>query len=76
MTDDEFNVLCRGIRTIAIRDLIFIVEKNKVPIGVSVSLPNINEIIAEYDHSRRFDRGYMPSYNFKPKGSEKGCTDI
>jgi hypothetical protein len=64
MTDDEFNVLCRGIRTIAIRDLIFIVEKNKVPIGVSVSLPNINEIIAEYDHSRRFDRGYMPSYNF------------
>ncbi len=64
MTDDEFDVMCQGIRTISIEDLIFIVEKSGVPIGVSVSLPNINEIIEEYDCNRRFDSSYMPSGKF------------
>ncbi|MDD3521117.1 MAG: hypothetical protein PHU65_07800 [Actinomycetota bacterium] len=64
MTDDEFDVLCQGIRTIAIEELIFIVEKNGVPIGVSVSLPNINEIIEEYDMGKKFNSSYLPSGNF------------
>ncbi len=64
MTDDEFDVLCQGIKTIAIKDLIFIVEKNNSPVGVSVSLPNINEIIDEYDHKRKNDASYVPSKKF------------
>jgi hypothetical protein len=48
MTKEEFETLAIGIKTIALEDLIFIVEKDKTPIGVSISLPNINEIIEEY----------------------------
>ena len=49
MTDKEFDILAIGIKTIAIEDLIFIVEKDNVPIGVSVSVPDVNEVIEEYD---------------------------
>ncbi len=49
MTDAEFNVLAAGIKAIALQDLIFIVEKDKQPIGVSVNIPDINEVIGEYD---------------------------
>ena len=49
MTDKEFDILAIGIKTISIEDLIFIVEKDNVPIGVSVSVPDVNEVIEEYD---------------------------
>ncbi|MCL5069515.1 MAG: hypothetical protein M1308_01240 [Actinobacteria bacterium] len=49
ITDKEFDILAAGIKSIAIEDLIFIVEKDNVPIGVSVSVPDINEIIEQYD---------------------------
>ncbi len=60
MTKEEFETLAIGIKTIALEDLIFIVEKDKTPIGVSISLPNINEIIEEYDENNP----YMPSKRF------------
>lgn len=49
MTDEEFRSLAKGIKTIAIEEMIFIVENDSKPIGVSVSLPNVNEVIREYD---------------------------
>lgn len=60
LTEEEFDVLAAGIKAIALEDLIFIVEKNSTPVAVSVTLPNINEIIEEYDKNKLF----MPSNTF------------
>jgi hypothetical protein len=68
LTEKEFDVLAMGIRAIALEDLLFIVEKDKKPIGVSISLPDVNEIIDEYDsgHKNRniISNNYVPSSNF------------
>ncbi|HEY4695988.1 MAG TPA: GNAT family N-acetyltransferase [Candidatus Hydromicrobium sp.] len=49
MTDAEFNLQALGIKAISIEDLIFIIEKDDVPIGISVNLPDINEVIEDFD---------------------------
>lgn len=68
LTEKEFDVLAMGIRAIALEDLLFIVEKDKKPVGVSISLPDVNEIIDEYDsgHKNRnsTSNNYVPSSNF------------
>ena len=51
MTKAEFDTLALGIKAIAFEELIFVVEKDGRPIGISVSIPNINEIIIEHDKS-------------------------
>ncbi|MCL5069798.1 MAG: hypothetical protein M1308_02715, partial [Actinobacteria bacterium] len=50
MTKEEFDILALGIKTIALEQLIFVVEKDGVPVGISVSIPNINEVIEKYDN--------------------------
>src|SRR5680860_106329 len=57
MTKEEFDILALGIKSIALEELIFVVEKDGIPVGISVSVPNINEIITEHD-SNNFN---MPS---------------
>jgi len=49
MTDAEFNLQALGIKAISIEDLIFIIEKDDIPIGISVNLPDINEVIEDFD---------------------------
>ena len=60
MTDEEFEVLALGIREIAMEELIYIVEKDGKPVGISVNLPDINEVIADMDSSP----DYIPSPRF------------
>lgn len=60
MTDPEFAALAKGIKTIALEDFVFIAEKDGAPIGVEVTVPNINEVIAHYDS---LHPGYIPSKN-------------
>ena len=60
MTDAEFNVLAVGIKAIALEELMFIVEKDSQPIGVAVNIPDINEVIEEYD----LHNPSMPSKRF------------
>ncbi|MBA7530667.1 Protein YghO [subsurface metagenome] len=60
MTDAEFDLLALGIKAISIEDLIFIVEKDAAPIGISVNLPDINEVIEDFDS--RWP--YIPSKHF------------
>lgn len=60
MTDAEFDVLALGLKEISLEELIFIVEKDGKPIGISVNIPDINEVIVEMDG--RTD--YMPSTRF------------
>jgi len=66
LTEQEFDILAKGIKAVAIEDLIFIYEKENKPIGVSISLPDINEIIYEYDsnHLMSGKKKYVPSKNF------------
>jgi len=60
MTNEEFDVIARGIRDIAIEDFIFIVEKDNKPIAVSVNIPDINEVIWDYDKNLY----YLPKKSF------------
>ena len=60
MTDAEFNLQALGIKAISIEDLIFIIEKDDTPIGISVNLPDINEVIEDFDS--RWP--YIPSKHF------------
>ncbi|MBM3705218.1 MAG: hypothetical protein FJW66_01700 [Actinobacteria bacterium] len=62
MTEKEFDILAAGIKAVALEDLIFIVEKENEPVGVSVSIPDINEVISEYD-GRGASSGSSFSYN-------------
>ncbi len=61
-TDEEFDYLASGMRMIAIEDLVFIVEDTVRPdspvIGMAVALPDLNEVIDDYD---RLHRRYRPS---------------
>jgi len=61
-SDEEFDYLAAGLRMIAIEDLVFVVEDVTKPghpvIGMSVTLPDLNEVIEEYD---RLHATYIPS---------------
>ncbi len=52
-SDEEFNYITASVRMIAIAGLLFIVEDTTRPgnpaIGMSVTLPDLNELIEEYD---------------------------
>ncbi len=61
MTEPEFNVLAEGIKLIALEDLILIAEQDGKPVGVAVTVPNINEVISAYDKKRP---DYRPSSKF------------
>lgn len=60
MTDDEFRVLALGIKEIALQELILIVEKDGEPVGISVNIPDINEVISAIDGRT----GHIPSRRF------------
>ena len=65
-TSNGMNILAQGIKAVAIEDLIFIYEKDNSPIGVSISLPDINEVIDEYDRNigMQGKKKYIPSKSF------------
>ena len=60
MTDAEFDMLALGLKELSMEELIFIVEKDGKPVGISVNIPDINEVIAEMDGRAT----YMPSTRF------------
>ena len=39
MTKEEFDTLALGIKAIALEELIYVVEKDGFPVGISVSCP-------------------------------------
>ena len=60
MTNAEFDMLALGLKEISLEELIFIVEKDGKPVGISVNIPDINEVIAEMDGRAT----YVPSVRF------------
>jgi hypothetical protein len=67
MSDAEFDVLAAGIKEIAAEELIFIVEKDGEPVAVSVNIPDINEVIYDFDISHK---------SFRPKNTYLALFDI
>jgi len=61
MTDAEFDMLSLDLKELSMEELIFIVEKGGKPVGISVNIPDINEVIAEMDGRATY---YMPSSRF------------
>ncbi len=63
-SEEEFDYLAAGLRMIVIEDLVFVVEDITKPdhpvIGMSVTLPDLNEVVEEYD---RLHAGYIPSHH-------------
>lgn len=61
-SEEEFDYLAAGLRTLAIEDLVFIVEdrtrRGHPAVGIAVTLPDLNEVIEEYDS---LHRAYVPS---------------
>lgn len=61
-SEEEFDYLASGLRMIVIEDLVFVVEDVTKPnhpvIGMAVTLPDLNEVVEEYD---RLHAGYVPS---------------
>jgi len=61
-SEEEFDYLASGLRMIAIEDLVFVVEDVTKPnhpvIGMAVTLPDLNEVVEEYD---RLHTAYVPS---------------
>ncbi len=51
MTDAEFNYLATGIKAVSMEELIFIIEADSKPIGLSVNIPDINEVIENFDRN-------------------------
>jgi hypothetical protein len=45
MTDAEFKLIAKNLKQLVVPDLIFIAEINNVPAGVSVTIPNYNEVL-------------------------------
>ena len=70
-SDEEFDYLAAGLKMIAIEDLVFVVEDVTKPdhpvIGMAVTMPDLNEVIEEYDRLRA---AYTPS------GHVYGLSDL
>ena len=57
MTDDEFNHLAADMKQVADEDFVFIVEKDGTPVGFSLTLPNINEVLIKIKNGKLFPSG-------------------
>jgi hypothetical protein len=45
MTDAEFDLIAKNLKQLIVPDLVFVIEINNVPAGVSVTVPNYNEVL-------------------------------
>ncbi len=60
-------MLALGLKEISLEELIFIVEKDEKPAGISLNIPDINDVISEMDGhaayipSTRYQYGYHKS---------------
>ncbi|HWQ21628.1 MAG TPA: hypothetical protein VN478_02750, partial [Clostridia bacterium] len=70
-SEEEFDYLAAGLKMIAIEDLVFVVEDMTKPnhpvIGMAVTLPDLNEVVEEYD-------GAHPPY--RPSRHVYGLSDL
>lgn len=56
-TDEEIDVLANDLKMIADERMLFIAEREGRPIGFSITLPNINEVLQKIPDGRLFPTG-------------------
>jgi hypothetical protein len=70
-SDEEFDYVAVSLRNLAIEDLVFVVEDISKPehpvVAMSVTLPDLNEIIDEYDGNHQ---------HFRPSRHTYGVSDL
>jgi len=72
-TEEEFDYIATSLKQIVLPELIYIVEENSKPIGISVTIPNINEVVFELD--RKLFKNFKPSFNaFSIKDTYRDLT--
>jgi len=57
MTNDELMHSAKDLKTIIDPDFIFFAEKNGVPIGISLTVPNVNELLIKVRRGRLLPLG-------------------
>ena len=58
MTDAEFDHLAAGLRQFLDPDLLFVAEVEGRPVGISISLPDINQVLIHLRDGRLFPFGW------------------
>jgi GNAT superfamily N-acetyltransferase len=59
LTNEEINHIAADLKQIADEDLLLLAEKNGTPIGFSVTIPNINEILIKMPSGKLFPTGFF-----------------
>ena len=67
MTESEFEHLVNDLKTVTIPDLVYIVEDKGKPVAFSASLPNLNEIIINFDKGKLFPFNVLKLINAPKK---------
>ena len=57
VTNEEFNHIAKDLKQIAEEEFVLIAEQGNKPVGFSVTLPNINEILIKIRNGRLFPTG-------------------
>ena len=57
MTDEEFDHTAKDMKLIMDKDFVLIAEKNGEPIGFTLTVPNINEVMVDVKRGRLFPTG-------------------
>ena len=65
MTDAEFNALGKELKMLAIPDFVYIAEKEGKPIGVAVTIPDINQTLKRLKRGRLFPFGLFKILYYK-----------
>ncbi len=67
MDDDEFATIARDLKLLMDPELAYIAEVKGRPVGFSLSLPNINEVLARLPQGRLFPLGFFKLLWYKRK---------
>jgi hypothetical protein len=47
MTEAEFKAIAKNLKPLIVSDLVFVIEVNNVPVGVSLTVPNYNQVLKQ-----------------------------
>jgi len=67
MTEAEFEHLVNDLKTVTIPDLVYLVEDKGKPVAFSASLPNLNEIIINFNKGKLFPFNVLKLINAPKK---------
>lgn len=79
-TNEEFDYIAAGLKMVAIEDLVFIAEDARTPeepvVGMAVTLPDLNEVIEDYDHLHPLYRPSAHTYGISDLRRDLGILSL